>query len=924
MAALLKDALREIKKSFGRFMSIFLIIALGCGFYTGLKATKPDMIYTASQYFESNNLMDLRLRSNIGVKSADIAAVRAADNVKGVCAGYSKDLYYTYGNQTVVLKAMSLNSSSVTGSKNDLNCPELVEGRMPESKNECVVEKKMTSPDTFEIGTSITLESPSESEELSDTLAYDTYEIVGIVVSPMYIGIERDSTSIGSGSVNSNIYIPEESFVCDYYTDLYVTLDGVEDLDPFSQEYEDEVERLGADAAEAFEKSVSERYDKMIADAQDDIASAEESISTTEQILDCTDDELTQLYEATLKSVDDITEQYSSMDESSGIRRSLVRARLVQTKQKLQQLEALIGDTDGSVKADYEQQLEDWQLQLNDAKQELSSVTELKTYTENRFSSNDYSSYSSDADRIDALSKVFPAFFILIAALVCVTAMTRMIEEQRTIIGSYKALGYSSFRILLKYLIYAFVPASFGSCLGSVIGMQIFPQLIIKTYRMMYNLPYALTPFRLSYMLAALVAAVVVTSLAVAFTCSKELKAQPSEIMRPKPPKSGKRVIFERFPKLWNRLSFLMKVTLRNLLRYKKRFIMTLVGVSGCTALIITGFGIKYSVSSIVDMQYGGIFKYSAMAAYNTDEDDPQNALEESDSIESFISVTYQNVDASANGATYQATLIASSSDMSEYIDMHTPDGDTLSLANDGVIITQKLADFCSVSVGEKIEFTDSEGDVFTAEVSGIMENYALHFVFMSASEYENVFGITPSENLGIFNTSSSADEDKLKTELISDNRILGVSFKDDSTSGFVSSIESMDTIVLLLIVCAAFLALTVLYNLADINISERKRELATIKVLGFYDIETSEYIYRENIISTLIGVVVGLGLGRILHKLVVMTVEVEQVMFNDTLVWWAYLLGALLTLAFALLVNATLHFKLKKIDMAQSLKSVE
>lgn len=923
MTALFKDAMREIRKSFGRFMSIFVIIALGCGFFTGLKATCPDMILTASQYFEDSRLMDMRLRSNIGVKSSDIAAVRSSEGVSGACAGYSKDLYYSYDDQNVVLKAISLNSNVSGSEKHDLNVPVVIEGRLPQAKNECVVEKKMSSPDTFEIGNSITLLSPSAEEDIYDTLAYDTFEIVGIVVSPLYIGFERDASAVGSGKVNSNIFLPEEAFVCDYYTDLYIRLEGMEGIDPFSEKYEEETEKRGAAAAAAFERSVNERYDKIMSDSQKKIDSAQTDTDTLRAVLACGDDELNSLYGQAVRGAEQLQAQYDSMSESGGARRAIVRSQLLQTEQKAQMLLSLINDTDGTVRAELEEQLAAAENELAAAKEQLDSAAELKIYSDTRFSSSDYSSYKGDADKINNVSKAFPLFFIVIAALVCLTTMTRMVEEQRTVIGTYKALGYSSRHILAKYLIYGSVAAAAGSCIGSAIGLQVFPRMIINTYKIMYNIPGAVTPFRPWYMLAAAAVSLALTGSAVIFTCIRELKEQPAHIMRPRPPLSGRRVLLERIPALWNRLGFLMKVTVRNLLRYKKRFLMTLVGVSGCTALIITGFGLKNSITAIIDRQFDGIYKYSAIAALNTDSEDPLGAFEECGDIVSFIPARSFNVDAGNGGEDYSATVMVTDDTPSEYIEMKDENGNDLALG-EGVVLTQKLAQMCSLKVGDTVTFTDSTGDEFTAQVSGVMRNYALNYVYMTCAEYERIFGEKTEYNIAILIADGSAEETEVKSELIADERVLGVTFKSDSTSGFMRSIESMNAIVLLLIVCAAFLAITVLYNLANINITERRRELATVKVLGFYDTETSAYIYRENIISTVIGILFGLALGRLLHYFVVITVEVEAVLFVRELVWWAYLLGAALTAVFAALVNIVLHFKLKKIDMAESLKSIE
>lgn len=919
MTALFKDALREIRRSFGRFMSVFLIIALGCGFFTGIKASCPDMILTASNYFEQSRLMDLRLRSNIGVKSKDIAAVRSAEGVEGACAGYSKEFYYNYDQRNVVLKAISINSNVESGGVNDLNVPVLQEGRLPTAKNECAVEVKIGAPDTFKIGEKITLKAPNSSEKVTDTLACDTFEIVGVVISPLYIGFERDHASIGSGSVNSNIFLPEESFVCDYYTDLYVRLEGMSGYEPFSEEYKKQTEKRGAAAEKAFEESVSQRYESMKNSAQQKIDYAQGEIETLESVLSTDVDSLSALHEKALAAAAELQKKYAQQEKS--FQKVLIKSQLMQTNEKADMLAALIGDTDGSVREGYSEQLEQAKTELAAAKEQLENASELKFYNQTRFDLSDYEGYRDDAEKINNVSKVFPMFFTLIAALVCLTTMTRMVEEQRTVIGVYKALGYGEIHILAKYMIYGALASLTGSCIGAAAGLQIFPRLIIRTYRIMYNIPGAATPFRPAYMLAAACVSVLLTC-AAAYSCRRELRAQPAEIMRPKAPAAGRRVLLERAPAIWNKLSFLMKVTVRNLLRYKKRFFMTVIGVSGCTALIITGFGLKNSVSAIIDKQFGEIFRYSAIVALNTDFDNAYKAVEDCNGVKYSKAAFSMAVEADG-GDGYSATIIAADGLKDRYVQMKRPDGSDID-PEKGVVITQKLADMCDLSEGDSISFTDPDGDRYEAEIGGIMQNYALNYIFMTDAQYEKAFGKKPQDNIALLNTDNSASNESVKSELISDERVLGVTFKDDSAKSFMRSIKSMNAIVLLLIVCAAFLAATVLYNLANINITERMRELATVKVLGFYDGETAAYIYRESVISTAIGIIIGLGLGKLLHYFVVVTVEVEAVMFIRELNAASYIIGALLTAGFACIVNGALYFRLRNIDMAQSLKSIE
>ncbi|MBP3271747.1 MAG: ABC transporter permease [Ruminococcus sp.] len=914
MTALIKDALREIPRSFGRFMSMLLIILVGCGFFTGLRASRSDMILTAREYFEESRLMDLRLRSGIGIRSDEISAVRSAENVKGAYAGYTKDLFYHYDDQNIVVKAFSLTESVTEDSPHYLNRTVLLEGRMPESSDECVVERKMSSPDTFRVGNSITLISPDAP--MDEVLAQDTFKIVGIVISPVFIGFERDASLVGNGSVNSNIFLMESAFRLDYYTDMYVALEGTEGMDPFSEEYRKACEKLGEPAMNAFRQSLQKRYDKLKSDAENKIKTAEDTIALTEKVLSASPEELEMLHRQASAALDNAKETYG---ESESI---IAKAAIVNAEKKLRMLEELMADETGSVRAELMSQTESARSDIEKGRKQLKEAPELRTLCETRFAQNDYSSYRDDADKIYNVSKAFPLFFVLIAALICVNAMTRMVEEQRTVIGAYKALGYGSGMIMLKYLIYGAAASAAGSLLGSALGLKVIPYIIIKTYRIMYNIPGALVPFRPVYALMAFVVSLVLTSAAAVFSCYSELKAQPSFIMRPKPPKNGKRVLLEKVPAVWSRLSFVSKVTLRNLLRYKKRFVMTVVGVAGCMALIVTGFGLRYSVASIIDIQFGEIFRYDAAAALNTSAEHPEEALSDSD-ISGYMPAVSKIVTSGSRDRTFQTTLLAPKGELDGYILTESADGEKLSLS-EGAVITEKLSKMSGIKKGDMITVTDAEGAVWQFEVSGIMRNHALNYVIVSEEEFVRVTGEDPVYSVAFINTKDGIDEDALRTRLIAGGGVLGVSFMADQTRGFYSQVKSLNTIVILLIVCAALLAVTVLYNLADINITERRRELATIKVLGFFDNETVAYVCRENALSTAVGILLGLGAGKFLHLFVTATVEVEAVMFNRHLVWWAYLLGAAMTALFSFAVNFILYFKLKKIDMVESLKSVE
>lgn len=917
-SALLKDTLLEIKSSFGRFMSIFVIIALGCGFFAGIKATMPDMKDSAWRYFNENNLADITLRSNYGVKYDDIDSLVKINGVKGIMPGYSKDVFYSYKGKNIILKAISYKSKSNLSDENNLNKLVLEEGRLPEKSGECVVEKKISSPDTFKIGETLKLIEPDETAKLSDSLKTDEYKIVGIAYSPAYIGYERDKTNVGQGSVDSNIFILEDDFVSDYYTEIYLTFDGLCDLDPFSEKYKNRVSELSEKTEKVFSESVNERYLSLKEQSEKSIDTLEKNADEYEILLDSDDNTLLYM-ENSLKT--QLSKLSSDSSEFKSVKNNLdTIIMLIDARQS----------NNKNVLSEMENELTSSRLQIADAKEKLEKMSEPQVYVSNRFDSADYSSYDEDSNRVDNIAKVFPVFFIIVAALVCLTTMTRMIDEQRIQIGTYKALGYSGAKIALKYIIYAFLATILGSTVGIIIGLRVFPVVIFNAYKILYNLPMVDTPFKWDYYILCTVCALIVTLSAVMVTLKNVLIHQPSQIMRPKTPPAGKRVILEKIPFIWNRLSFLSKVTVRNLLRYKKRFLMSVVGVAGCTALVITGFGLKNSISSIADKQFNDVFLYDGAAAVDTDKlksaDEIEASLSAYGDISQHLLQSSQSYDAKANSLrqTVSVTVPENPQEISRFVSLKSAsDGKTLDLSSDGAIITNKLSKLLKIKVGDSI--TLSKGmESAKVKVEAIAENYAMHYVYMTPKAYRKAFGKDVEFNTVMLNLKGGADRDELAEKLIQSKNYLGISYLDDTGESFNDSMESLDIIIWVLIICAAALAIVVLYNLANINITERVREIATIKVLGFYDGEVSAYIYRENAVSTLIGILFGFILGVFLHKFVVLTAEIDLVMFDRSLVWWAFPLSAVLTVLFAVVVNFVLFFKLRKIKMVESLKSVE
>ncbi|MBC1986588.1 FtsX-like permease family protein [Listeria sp. FSL L7-0478] len=557
-----------------------------------------------------------------------------------------------------------------------------------------------------------------------------------------------------------------------------------------------------------------------------------------------------------------------------------------------------------------------------------------KYYVLDRNDNPGYSEYKENADRLTSLSTAFPIFFFLIAALVCLTTMTRMVEEQRTQIGTLKAFGYSNGSIILKYLVYGSIASVIGSVLGILIGFQFFPNIIFNAYKSMYEMPPVDIGFYWSYSLLSLFVALFCTTFTAYVACRAELRANAATLMRPKAPKIGKRIFLERIQFIWKRMNFTSKVTARNLFRYKQRMLMTVLGVAGCTALILTGFGLRNSISDIAKMQYGQIMKYDAavyqdMSAPPTAKETFDELMDDSN-IKSKLAMSQTNIDTVKAGQSAQATSIIVPKNLNElpnYIVLRDRASHTTEkLTDDGAIISEKLAKLFDVKPGDTITVKNAENDKFQIKVSAITENYALHYIYMTPTYYQQIFKEKPVYNLDLLmlkDTSEKVESD-FAEKLTDSKAVLNVTFSNNVSSMLTDTLDSLNIVIVVLITSAALLAFVVLYNLTNINVSERIRELSTIKVLGFYPKEVTMYVYRENIILTLMGIVTGFVLGFFLHRFIITTAEVDQMMFSPTISWTSYLFSGILTLVFATVVMVVMHIKLKRIDMIEALKSVE
>ncbi len=1006
----LKDILRELWRTRSRFIAIFAIIALGTGFFAGVKATCPDMQLTADKYFNDYRLMDLRLVSTYGFNEDDIAAVEKSGDIKEIMPSYTIDAIVKTEYEDKVAKIHSFPLDKTAGDQNGyLNRYRVIEGRLPEKPGECAIEKGSTSGSDIAIGNDITLTSGKEDSDISGYLKRDSYKVVGYIETPYYLTFEKGTSSLGNGTVGMYVVIPEEDFNMEVYTDINLILKDTENLSAFGKDYEDYIEAHKEKLEKVADSRETQRYQEVYNEAKqklDDkkkelaegeaeqkqkLAEALEKLNKHQSELKAGKQKLEQQKrlaadkikyaeaefnkkETELENgIKQYSEQLKAFEQNKAFlpadqaaatekvlnqtktrldqgRKTLAEQKLLFEKQSAMgaaELKKAGEDLNTAEKeleegwSEYRKQKENSDRELADARKKLAEaegklidIIKPQWYIMDRNNNPGYASYFEDTQRVDAIARIFPVFFFVVAAFVCLTTMTRMVEEQRTQIGTLKALGYGNFAIASKYLVYAAIASITGSMAGLTIGLKLFPFVIGNAYGMLYRLPPTITPLRGDYMFWITLGALVCTSLAVYFACYKELVEQPSSLMRPKAPKMGKRVLLERVPFIWNRLKFFSKVTVRNLFRYKKRLFMTLLGVAGCTALMLAGFGIRDAISSIVPKQYGEVFKFNAMVildenAKAQERQEVFNSLEANGTIEKMLNVRLKNYDAGYEENWQKINLIVPGDNekLSEFISIHERNGkESIKLSDEGVIIGEKLSKVLNLGVGDSINIKDSDFRNIRVKVTGINENYALHYVYMTKTLYEKEFGEKAELNsiLVKMKEVSEQAEDELGAQLANKKAVLQTNFTRANQQSFSDMVGNLNSIVFVMIISAGALAFVVLYNLTNINITERIREIASIKVLGFYDLEVSEYVFRENIILTIINVSLGLLGGIVLNRFVLETAETDVVMFGREIRWYSYLMAAALTILFAILVNVVMHFRLKKVSMIESLKSVE
>lgn len=982
---LVLNTFRSIKTTFSRFVAIMAIIAISCGFFAGVKVCSSDLLISAQDYYEKQQLADFRLVSTLGFTEDDLSEVKKLEGVEAAEYGYSADLFMMLPDgKSLTVKTMSFDSSRFSSGQM-LSLPYFIEGRLPENAGECLADASFRSGTEINIGDKIVLSAP-ENTELQDVMSRSEYTVVGRVKSPMYISFERGSTNIGNGSLNGFLYIPEENYTYEYYTDIYLAGKELSGKNFWTDKYEEASDSLKAELEAFAEDRIAVRVSEIRAEAQPDLDDAREKINDGKReyndglkelentkspfealstACDGIDDILTEfsdkyiptysrnenpvLPEELDSSIKGIGEaftafgvdapiyqmlvSYVTQDPADAVHKEAAKQTIMAYQSSVREQIALAQSdiTEAYNKLrDAKNDIDKAEEELNEAIADLDEMTDsAEWYVWNRDDAFPYfANFETDCGRVDAIANVFPIFFVLVAALVCFNTMTRMVEEQRTQTGTLKALGYSRKSIAAQYLIYAFSASIIGGFLGIVVCLQVFPVIIYNAYSSMYLLPYLLTPFRWDYAIGCIIAAVLCTGTASMLSCYSELVSVPAQLMRPRPPKEGKRVLLERVDFIWKRLKFTHKVTIRNLSRYKSRVLMTVLGVAGCTALLLAGFTLKYSISAIVDRQYGDLFLYDMLTVLDDEADEEdRNAvpelLENSPDVSSFMSIMQDTTEIDTKEGVMEVYYFVPSDEkrLGEFITLRTRvERDPITLDDSGVVINEKLSKQMGVSAGDEITLENASAPV---KISAITENYTFNYIYFTPALYKSLFG-EYNNNMFIVNAAEGCDRNRLSAALLENDSVLGSSFTDDGSQKFKDLVSSLNMIVLALIVSAGALAFVVLFNLANININERMRELATIKVLGFYDGELSAYVYRENTVSAVLGIAAGLILGIFFSRFVITTAEVDAVMFAPDIPLYCFVFAALLTAVFAVSVNLILHFRLKKIDMAASLKAIE
>ena len=1093
-----RDTFRLIKKTFRRFFTIFLMVFIGVAFMVGLLSSYSIMEKSVDIYYDEYNFMDVQLYSSYGFDDNDVKAMEEAETVDKIFATKFVDVLGMHKDLSYVTRVQEIDAN--------VNQFELLSGRMPENSQEALTLGSSSFGVVFEEGETVKLYL--DEGKVKDSLKYEEYTIVGTVRSAQYMASTKETSNLDNLNLEAVIYVDNNDFKADYYTSMYLTLKGSQNLVSFTDEYKTYVDGQLESLQEVIDVQQNHRKDEILEESLAEIKKAEnkltkeknaaqkqlndakkqldkakkqlekgeKEIAENEKKLDAGEVEIAenlikldeakkeleaaikQLEQESGKSFEETVEQINGLytvyvkiekiiedtDQSVTIQEKInanlqeiarleaenvqyelqiiqmqlegasdidiagVRAKINVNKIHIGEIKAenafltpllsmyensslkgilklLDQMAGGSVKDSYngiqqlltaekqiedgykeiekakqdikdgraqiesakleialgwieyykgvdqweagqrelEEKIEDAQVELNKAKQALDELPDAKWMVLDRDMHYSTAMYAGSANQMQTIGSIVPLLFFLVAALVCMTTMMRLIEEERSQIGVFSALGFNRGQIISKYVIYAFVASVLGSALGVVAGIPIFPNVIYWAWKLMYDTPDVYLYLPVSAAVIGALSFTLLMMIVTFFVVRKSLNQMPSQLMRPKAPKSTKKVFLENIPGIWNHLSFTSKVTARNLIRYKSRFFMTVIGVAGCTSLLVLGFGIKDSIAAVIDIQYSEILLHDHVVKVEDYKqvDSVLTILEEEDNHE--IAVPYMF---------YSSKVYLDSEEKTISVYVMDPSKDAMvSLKNrrtkeelsikDGVVISEKFAKNHNLSVGDMLKIESSNGIKQNVEISGICEMYFQHYLFISDDYYYETFGESMrSEYIAV----QPMDSDQLFSSLENVKGVESITDFSDAKKSFTSMIDALDLIVLVVLIAAGSLAFVVLMNLSEVNISERMREIATLKVLGFNDKEVNSYIFKEIFLLSLIGACVGMPLGKLELILVMNIIDMDMVMFGTEIQPLSYVYGFVITIIFALIVLFFMRGSLKKVEMVESLKSVE
>ncbi|MBO4928344.1 MAG: ABC transporter permease [Clostridiales bacterium] len=833
-----KIVFRCIKGSLMRYIAILAIIALGVGFFAGLKSTKPAFMATGDKYIREQVLYDYRILSTIGLDDDDVNKIGDLPGIRACEGAAFQDGLVTRRKNKEEGKEDLISVVRFHTMTDEVNCLDLIEGRLPENDNEAVVDAYACPSDY--IGDTLILSD-------ADGFSHTEYEVVGRVRSPYYMNFQKGTSEIGDGSIDYFAYVQKEGLLFDAYSEAYVKIDENE-------------------------KAFSDEYDEIISDFEKTLSPRVEEV---------------------------------------------VNARYDRLKEELEAQYALIG---AAIKG----------LSLSvDSLMDFPSSADY--YILKRDTNVGYVSFQNDAKIVDGIASVFPIFFFALAALVCSTTMQRMVSDERSEIGTMRAVGYSKFSIILKYVIYSGSASIIGAVGGFAAGTKVFPFTIWKVYDMMYGFaPITFTteiPLFLISLLVSLLCSVGVTIV----TCFSEFTETPAELVRPKAPPSGKRIFLEYITPVWKRLSFLHKVSARNVFRFKKRMWMMIIGIAGCTALLITGFGLRDSINNLINFQYDEIMTYDVSVDFDgkATVEEMETILKEADqkigeTTEKILIRTERMKHTSKSAIRDVELFVADDPAFLNYVRPHNGK-EEYSLPEEGNIgISIKLAESNSLSVGDMITLEyGEEGKTITCRIEYIFENYTFHYAIINEATYTGAFGQEYKPSSALVRVPNEKPYE-YGSAVASSDHVQSWTIMEEGRKSFSETMEKMNYIVVLVIICAALLAFIVLFNLNNINIAERTREIATLKVLGFRRGETGSYVFRENFILCLLGFVVGIPTGIFLHRFVISQIKMDIVTYKILIFPQSYVYSLLLVILFSLAVDFMMRGKIRRIDMTESLKSIE